>query len=129
MKFTEDDVSTLIEANARMTPGGWRFRLLNCGTAEVTLSILTDFANAVTESINTKKVAAIWPEMKAALDKAAETGATFAETSAGIAFINRGHDYGENADLECPACSGSGHVEDFNSWAARQGKKGAGDEQ
>ena len=52
------------------------------------------------------------PELKAALDKAAETGATVAETPDGIVFINRGHDYGDSAHLECTACGGSGHIED-----------------
>ncbi|MES3022729.1 MAG: DUF551 domain-containing protein [Pseudomonadota bacterium] len=48
-----------------------------------------------------------------ALAKAAETGATFAEMPGGsIMFINRGEDYGDRADLDCPHCGGSGHKDD-----------------
>ncbi len=60
----------------------------------------------------------ISPEMKAAIDKAHETGSTIAETPHGIAFINYGHDYGDNAHLECTACGGSGHIEDQRTIAA-----------
>lgn len=53
------------------------------------------------------------PELKAALEEAAKTGATSALLPGGGAvFINRGHDYGDNANLECTACGGSGHIDD-----------------
>ena len=75
---------------------------------------LSDVARLFSHSAATGKTrkTTISPEMKAALDKAAETGALAAETPDGIAFINRGHDYGDNAHLECTACGGSGHIED-----------------
>jgi len=53
------------------------------------------------------------PALKEALDEAAKTGATSAMLPSGEAvFINRGHDYGDNAHLECTACGGSGHIDD-----------------
>ncbi|WP_312517260.1 hypothetical protein [Massilia sp.] len=53
------------------------------------------------------------PALKAALDAAARTGATSAVLPGGESvFINCGHDYGDNAHLECTACGGSGHIDD-----------------
>lgn len=53
------------------------------------------------------------PALKAALEEAAKTGATSAALpDGGAVFINRGHDYGDNAHLECTACGGSGHIDD-----------------
>mgnify|MGYP000480499871 CR=1 FL=1 len=59
------------------------------------------------------------PEMKAAIEEAHKTDATSAvTTSSGAVFINYGHDYGDNAHLECTACGGSGHIEDQKQRAA-----------
>lgn len=58
---------------------------------------------------------------RAALAEASTAGLSVARLpDAGIAFINHGHDYGDNADLHCEACGGSGHSEDFNVWKASQ---------
>lgn len=53
------------------------------------------------------------PALKAALEEATKTGATSVMLPGGESvFINRGHDYGDNAHLECTACGGSGHIDD-----------------
>lgn len=60
-----------------------------------------------------KPLTELSPEIKAALDAAEKTGAVHAELPNGaIMFINRGHDYGDDADLNCPHCGGSGHKGD-----------------
>lgn len=49
----------------------------------------------------------------AVLDEAAKTGATVAEVpGGGLVFINRGEQLEDWADLNCPACGGSGHADD-----------------
>lgn len=59
------------------------------------------------------------PELRAALDEAAKTGATVAEVpGGGLVFINRGEQLEEWADLNCPACGGSGHADDARATAA-----------
>lgn len=53
------------------------------------------------------------PEIEAALDEAAKTGARCAELPNGsIMFINRGEQLEIDDDLNCPHCGGSGHKGD-----------------
>jgi hypothetical protein len=52
------------------------------------------------------------PELKAALEKAAQTGETIIEHAGKLVFINRGEQPEDTAHLDCPACGGSGHKDD-----------------
>lgn len=63
------------------------------------------------------------PELKAAIEEAHKTRATGALLPDGSAvFINYGHDYGDNAHLECTACGGSGHIDDQRLITGRYGE-------
>jgi hypothetical protein len=61
------------------------------------------------------------PELRAALDEAAKTGATVTELpGGGLVFINRGEQLEDGPELNCPACGGSGHADDARG-AATEG--------
>ncbi|MYM34871.1 hypothetical protein GTP38_11025 [Duganella sp. FT94W] len=66
-----------------------------------------------------KRRTTLSPELRAALDEAAKTGATVAEVpGGGLVFINRGEQLEDGPDLNCPACGGSGHADDARGAAA-----------